>query len=449
MPTNLIDSAIFRDVYGTPEMRAVFDDRALVQAWLDVEAALAGAEAEVGLIPTEAAEEIVAHCRAELIDLDQLKSQTELVGYPILPLVRQVEKHCRDDLGAYIHWGATTQDITDTGTILQLARARDLLLERLGHIEVVLAGLAREHRDTVMAGRTHGQQAAPITLGYKLAVWLAELRRHRERFEDAADRLLVGQFAGAVGTLASLGGPGLEVQALMLRSLGLGAPPISWHTARDSLAEFACLLALLCTTLGKIAQEVALLQKTETAELEEGYEPGRGGSSTMPQKRNPIACEAILDITKQVRARVGPAIEDMLQDHERKTGRYHLEWGLLPEMCVLSHAALTHTLDLLRSLVVRPERMKRNLALSEGLIVSEAVMMRLAPHLGRQRAHDLIYEACMAAFEGGPPLRELLPANPDVAGALSADELDQLLDPANYTGLAGTFVDRVLAQMRA
>jgi 3-carboxy-cis,cis-muconate cycloisomerase len=445
MPANLIDSAIFRDVYGTPEMRALFDDRALVQAWLDVEAALARAEAEVGLIPAEAADEIASQCRAELIDLDDLKSQTELVGYPILPLVRQVGRRCRGDLGGYVHWGATTQDITDTGLILQLVRARELLLASLAEVELVLVDLTRRHRDTVMAGRTHGQQAAPITLGHKLAVWLAELRRHRQRLDESKERLLVGQFAGAVGTLASLGQPGLQVQERMLGLLGLGVPLIGWHTARDSLAEFACQLGLLAGTLGKLAQEVALLQKDETAEVEEGFEPGRGGSSTMPQKRNPIACEAMIDITKLVRGRVPLALEDMVQDHERKTGRYHLEWGVLPEMCVLIHAALAHARNIFRGCTVRPERMRRNLAQSEGLIASEAVMMRLASSLGRQRAHDVVYDACMAVSDGGRPLRDVLLANPDVVSAISADELDRLLDPANYTGLAAVFVDRVLA----
>jgi 3-carboxy-cis,cis-muconate cycloisomerase len=445
MPAHLIDSAIFRDIYGTPEMREIFDDRALVQAWLDAEAALARAEAEVGLIPPEAAEEIAANCRADLIDLDQLKAQTELVGYPILPLVRQVERHCRGEAGGYLHWGATTQDIMDTATALQLARARELFLGGLADLEGVVADLARRYRETPMAGRTHGQQAAPITFGYKVAIWLAELRRHRERIEACGPRLLVGELAGAVGTLASLGRPGPRVQELMLRALGLGVPPISWHTARDNLAEFACLLGLLAGTLGKIAQEIALLQKSETGEVEEGFEPGRGGSSTMPQKRNPISCEAIIGIAKIVRQDVALALDFMTPDHERATGPWHAEWEALPETCILANAALAHTLRADYQVAEQPERMGRNLALSEGLIASEAVMMRLAPRLGRQRAHDVVYDACMAALEGGEPLRRLLLTNPDVASVISADELDRLLDPANYTGLAAEFVDRVLA----
>ena len=444
MPVHVLDSAIFRDLYGSAAMRAVFEERALVQAWLDAESALAGAEAELGLIPTEAAEEIRSHCHADEIDLDELRAQTNLVGYPILPLIRQVERRCREDLGGYLHWGATTQDIMDTATVLQLSRARRLMLQDLAELESALSRLAREHRETVMAGRTHGQQATPITFGYKVAVWIDELRRHRQRFDAIGPRLLVGQFSGAAGTLASLGEIGLEVQERMLRELGLAPPAISWHSARDTLAEFACLLGLLTATLGKIAQEVALLQKTEIAELEEGFQPGRGGSSTMPQKRNPIACEAIIGIARVVKQDVALALDFMNPDHERATGPWHAEWEVLPEICVLSHGALTQALWLARNLAVRPDAMERNLQLSRGLIASEAVMMHLAPRLGRQRAHDVAYDACMESFETGRPLVQALLDQPDLARVTNRAELEHLLDPRNYTGLAARFVDRVL-----
>jgi 3-carboxy-cis,cis-muconate cycloisomerase len=235
----------------------------------------------------------------------------------------------------------------------------------------------------------------------------------------------------------------------MMRRLGLAVPPISWHAARDGFAEFACLLGLLCGTLGKIGQEIALLQKTETAEVEEGFQPGRGGSSTMPQKRNPIGCEALIGIASIVRQDVALALDAMSPDHERATGPWHAEWEVLPEVCVLAHAALRHSLDLFANLVVRPERMARNLALSGGLIASEARMMRLAPTLGRQRAHDLVYDACMRAYESGTPLATELLVDPAVAAALAPEQLDELLDPARYTGLSAAFVDRVLAEERA
>jgi 3-carboxy-cis,cis-muconate cycloisomerase len=357
-----------------------------------------------------------------------------------------VERHCRDGLGGFLHWGATTQDIMDTATALQLARARRLMLEAIDDLEAAMVDLARQHRGTVMAGRTHGQQATPITFGYKVAVWLDELRRHRQRFEAIGPRLLVGQFGGAAGTLASLGEPGLEVLERMPRALGLEPPAISWHTARDNLAEFACLLGLLTSTLGKIAQEVALLQKTELGEVEEGFEPGRGGSSTMPQKRNPIACEAIVGIARIVKQDVALALDCMNPDHERATGPWHAEWEVLPEICVLAHGAATQANWLLRHLLVRPDNMARNLELSGGLIASEAVMMHLAPRLGRQLAHDLVYEACMEAVTTGRPLIEALLARPDLAHAVTRTELGALLDPRNYIGLAERFVDRVLGE---
>ena len=246
-----------------------------------------------------------------------------------------------------------------------------------------------------------------------------------------------------------MGKPGLRVQELLCQKLGLGVPPISWHTARDGVAEVATVLGLLVGTLGKIAQEVALLQKTETAELEEGYQPGRGGSSTMPQKRNPIACEAIIGIAKIVRQDVALALDVMAPDHERATGPWHAEWEVVPELFVLSHGALSHSIGLLENLVIRPDRMARNLAFSEGLIASEAVMMRLSPLLGRQEAHDVVYDACMEAFEHDRSLRELLLQVPRVAAALPPAELDELLDPRNYTGLATDFVDRVLTLVYA
>jgi 3-carboxy-cis,cis-muconate cycloisomerase len=445
VPVHITDSAIFRDFYSSPPMRAVFDDQAQVQAWLDAEAALSLAEAKVGLIPGEAAEEIARVCRAELIDLDALRAGVNLVGYPILPLVRQIERNCQGEAGGYAHWGATTQDIMDTGTVLQLKQARELFLQDLDRLIDLAAGLARRYRDTPQAGRTHGQQAAPITFGYKVAIWVDELRRDRERIEACGPRLLVGQFSGAVGTLASVGPKGLEVQERMCARLGLGVPTISWHVARDNLAEFACHLGLLSGTLSRIAQEIALLQKTETAEVEEGFEPGRGGSSTMPQKRNPISCEVIVGIGKIVRQDVALVLDTMTPDHERATGPWHAEWEVLPEICVLTHAALAQALSLLENLVVRPDNMRRNLDLSAGLIVSEAVMMRLAPLLGRQRAHDVVYDACMLAYEQGRPLRELLLATPDIGSAVGAEALDEMLDPRNYVGLSAEFVDRVLA----
>jgi 3-carboxy-cis,cis-muconate cycloisomerase len=410
-----------------------------------VEAALARAQAAVGVIPASAAEEIARQAHAEHIDLEALRAQTEVVGYPILPLVRMLASRCGDGNGEYVHWGATTQDIMDSATVLQVRRAHRILTRDIERVIGVAAHLAGRYRDTPMAGRTHGQQALPITFGFKAAIWVAELARHRDRMRAIAPRLFVGQLAGAAGTLAALGAAGLAVQERMMADLDLAVPPIAWHVARDAFAEFVSLLALICGTTAKIGQEIALLQTTEVAEVEEGYVEGKGGSSTMPQKRNPITCEALVAIGMIAVQDAALMFAAMRPDHERATGPWHVEWEVIPEACILSGAALHHTIALLRDLIVRPERMARNLQLTQGLIASEAVMMALAPAVGRQRAHDIVYRAAMRAHEAGLALESILQRDPEVAPHLSADRLRAALDPSSYTGLSAEFVDRVLA----
>jgi 3-carboxy-cis,cis-muconate cycloisomerase len=442
--SHLLDSRIYRDLFGTAEMREIFSDQSLVQGWLDVEVALARAQAAVGVIPAPAADEIARQARAEHIDLEALKEQTQVVGYPILPLVRMLASRC-SGAGEYVHWGATTQDIMDTATVLQLRRAHRILTRDLRRLVEAAAHLAARYRDTPMAGRTHGQQALPITFGFKAAVWVAEVARHQERLQAIASRLFVGQLAGAAGTLAALGADGLVVQERMMAHLGLAVPPIAWHVARDAFAEFVALLALICGTAAKIGQEIALLQTTEVAEVEEVYVEGKGGSSTMPQKRNPITCEALMAIGTIVGQDAALMFAAMRPDHERATGPWHVEWEVIPETCLLAGGALHHTAVLLRDLIVRPDRMLRNLQLTEGLIVSEAVMMALAPAVGRQRAHAIVYHAAMRAVESGLPLESILQQDPEVTAHLSARQLRAALDPLTYTGLAAEFVDRVLA----
>ncbi|HYF48192.1 MAG TPA: adenylosuccinate lyase [Planctomycetota bacterium] len=438
------DSVLYRDMFGTTEMRAIFSDRGLVQRWLDVEAALAQAEAEVGIVPADAAAKIKAAARVENINWEELSRGANLVGYPILSLVKQIEKATGPEAGKYIHWGATTQDIMDSANALQVRDARRLLTADLEKIIEKFASLAVVHRNTIMAGRTHGQQALPITFGYKLAVYVAELRRHQERLEATPKRCEFVEFAGAAGTLATVGEKGLDVQRRMAAILDLNVPPISWHTSRDGLAEFVCVLGMMASTLGKFAQEIALLQRTEIAEVEEGFVPGRGGSSTMPQKRNPIASEAIIGASKVVRQLVPAMLDAMLPDNERATGPWHTEWLALPEAAVLTHGIFHKTLEILNGLVIHPENMKRNLAISRGLINSEAVMIELAKSLGRQKAHDVVYKVSMRAVQSGKPLREELAAEPDVSKHLQMQEIDRLLDPASYTGLAAQMVDGVL-----
>ena len=448
MASHVVDSEIFKDIFGSAAMRAVFSDEGLVRRWLQVEAALARAEAKLGVIPEWAAAEISRKAVPENIDLERLRAETELVGYPILPLVRQLAQACEGGAGEYIHWGATTQDIMDTAMVLQLKDALGLIRDGLVELEDRLATLAEAYRDTPMAGRTHGQQALPITFGYKVAVWLAETHRHLKRLAELEGRVLVGQLGGAVGTLAAVGERGLEIQRLFLKELGLGVPEIAWHVARDRVAEVVCFLGLLTATLGKIAQEIALLSRTELAEVREPFAAGRGASSTMPQKSNPIGAEAVIALTKVVRQQVPIALDAMVQDGERGTGPWLAEWECVPEAFILTAGALSQLNRILGGLEVDVNRMARNLGLSGGLIMAEAVVMALAPQLGRQRAHELVYAACRRAEAEGLSLVEVLRADPELTRHLEAGDLKRLLDPDGYVGVAGAFVDRVVGLVR-
>jgi 3-carboxy-cis,cis-muconate cycloisomerase len=446
MPTHVTDSHIFRDFYSSEAMAAIFEDRRLIQYWLDTEAALARAQARLQIIPQSAADEITCRAKAEEIDLDGLRQSMKLVGYPVVGLVKQLAARCQGDAGRYVHWGATTQDIMDTGNVLQLRAALDLLEGDLGRLVEILAGLARTHRDTVMAGRTHGQHALPITFGFKVAVWVDELRRHAERLDQCRPRLLRCSFHGAAGTLASLGDQGLAVHGALAEELGLAPAAIAWHTARDSFGEFVAICGLLTATLGKLAREIAVLQQNEFGEVEEPFILGKGASSTMPQKRNPILCETVIGIAQVVRQHTPSMLSAMQPEHERAMGEWHVEWDLLPHTCQLTHAALKHSIAIFDGLVVHVEQMRRNLDLTGGLIVAEAVMMHLGEFVGRQQAHDVVYNACAQALSQGRSLFETLLAMPDVTAHIDEARLRQLTDPAAYVGLAPHFVDRVLGQ---
>ena len=445
MPSSVYDSAIFRDMFGTPAMRAVFSDEALAQRYVDVEVALARAEAKVGVIPIDAADAIAKAAATLVTDLPRLKAETDIVGYPIIGIVHQLAK-AAGEAGGFVHWGATTQDIMDTATVLQIRDAFVLVEADLVAIERALAGLAAKHRDTVMAGRTHLQHALPITFGFKAAVWLSMIRRHRERLAQLRPRVLVVQFSGAAGTLASLGDKGLEVQAALAAELGLAQPDITWHVARDGLAEAGAFLGLVTGSLAKIAVDVMLMMQTEIGEAFEPFVPGRGSSSTMPQKRNPISCEMIVALAKAVRAQVGLLLDAMATDHERATGPWHLEWIAVPEAFIAAAGALAQARFMLEGLIVEPAAMRRNLDLTGGLISAEAVMMALAPHTGRGAAHDLVYACCRAAIEQGTPLIDQLAKSPEITRHFDTAGLARLVDPANYLGVAGQMVDRMLAK---
>ncbi|MGZ3281200.1 MAG: class-II fumarase/aspartase family protein [Xanthobacteraceae bacterium] len=446
MTATALDSAIFRDIFTTPEMRDVFSDERRTSYYLEIERALARAQARLGIIPEKAAREIERQCRIENIDLARLKQQTERIGYPILGVVQQIVDLCADGLGEWCHWGATTQDITDTAAIMQIRAALELVEKDMEAIAAALADLSRRYRDTPMAGRSNLQQAVPLTFGFKTAALLAAMQRHRERLAQLRPRILVGEFGGAVGTLASLGGDGLKVQVAMMKELGLGQPDIAWHTVRDRIGEVACFLGLLTGTLGKISMDVKLLMQTEVAEVYEPFHEARGSSSTMPQKRNPISCLYIHSTVALVRQHVAALLEAAVADPERSTGPWEIEWISLPEIFLLASGALAQTKLLVCGLEVDADRMRANLDLTKGMIVSEAVMMGLGPYLGRQRAHDLVYDICRKVATTGVPLVDLLAQNADISKHLTRAELDKMCDPASYLGLAGEMVDRVLAR---
>jgi 3-carboxy-cis,cis-muconate cycloisomerase len=444
MGSTVFDSVLFRDMFGTAEMRAVFADDALIARYLEAEVALARAQARLGVVPKTAADAIEAAAHSIQIDLEKLRRETEIVGYPILPLVHQLSE-AAGEAGGYVHWGATTQDIMDTANVLQIRTALRIVARDLCEIRDILATMARKYRNTPMAGRTHLQQALPVTFGYKAAVWLSSIDRHIERIDQALPRILLGEFSGAAGTLASVGDGGLEMQKLFCEELGLHQPPITWHVARDGIAESVTLLGLITGTLGKIATDVMLMSASEFGEVSEPFVPGRGASSTMPQKRNPISSELMLAAAKAVRQHVAAMLDGMIHDFERATGPWHLEWVSLPESFLLTASSLANAKFMLAGLVVHELRMLKNLDLTQGLIVAEAVMMAAAPKLGRQRAHDIVYDACRKAIEGGGQLADILADVPEIAEALGGkDAIRRHCDPANYLGLCGPMVDRVL-----
>lgn len=350
MPAALIDSEIFGDIFSTKEIRTVWSDHNRTQKYLDIEAALSQVQAEFGIIPQDAAEEIVRHCRVEKIDFVRLKKDTERIGYPVLGVVSQLNDLCRDGLGQYCHWGATTQDITDTATVLQIRESLAIIERELTGVRESLVVLVRRHRDTLMIGRSNLQHAIPITFGYKLATILAGMERHHQRLQELKPRVLVGEFGGACGTLASLGGDGLKVRDALLQRLGLGRPPIAWHTVRDSIAEIGAFLGMLGGALGKIAMDVKLLMQTEVAEVYEPFHYGRGSSSTMPQKRNPISSCYIHASVSVVRQYAAALMDAMVADHERSTGPWEIEWIVLPNICCLIVGALRQTRLLLEGL---------------------------------------------------------------------------------------------------
>ena len=447
MSASIIDSRIFGDMFSDAAMRQVWSDENRTAKYLDIERALAKVQGQLGIIPQEAADEIVRNCDVSTIDWPRLKAKTEQIGYPIIAVVNHINARCRDRLGEYCHWGATTQDITDTAAVLQIREGLALIEQDLAELSGALARLARTHRDTPVIGRSNLQQATPITFGYKMASILAGIERHRERLRQLKPRVLVGEFGGASGTLSSLEKGAMETQAALMAELGLGQPLISWHTVRDNFAEVGAFLGLVGGSLGKIAMDVKLMMQTEVAEVFEPFAPGRGSSSTMPQKRNPISCLYIHANISVVRQLAASLMDAMVADHERSTGPWEIEWVALPEIFCLLSGALKQAKFILTGLEVDVQQMRHNIDITHGLVMSEAVMMGLGPYMGREYAHDLVYDICREALRQKRHLLELLAEHPEIRRHVTREQLEGFCNPMNNLGQAGVMVDRVLASL--
>lgn len=437
---------------STDAMLAVFAPTSMVQRMLDVEAALARALAAAGVIPADAVAPIEAACRADRLDAEALTAAAASAGNLAIPLVKQLTARVAEhaaDAAKYVHWGATSQDIIDSGMVLQLRDALDQIAAGVDALCDVLARQAAAYRDTPMIGRTWLQQALPITLGLKFAQWLDALERHRTRLAQLRTRALALQFGGAAGTLASLGDAAPAVARALASDLSLPLPSVPWHTQRDRVTEAATVLGLLTGTLGKIARDVSLQMQTEVGELAEPSASGKGGSSTMPHKRNPVGCAAALTAAARVPGLVATMLSAMVQEHERALGGWQAEWETLPDIARLCAGALANITEIAAGLDVDTTRLAENLGMTRGLILGEAVMLALGASIGRLRAHELVEHAARKAIASGRTLREVLGDDPDVTRVLSNEQLDGLFDPARYSGQARQFVDAVLEGYRA
>lgn len=430
-------------IASTPQMDTLFSEQAEVQAWLDVEAALARAQARLGIVPEEAAREISARADVSAFDLERLRAEIVHAVHPIMPLVRALSELCSHGHGEYVHWGATTQDVLDTGLVLRLRQADTIIRNDLGALISALRSQALGHRDTAMAGRTHGQYAVPISLGYKLAVWVDELERHLATLNSIRSDVMVGQFGGATGTLASLGMAGLDVRRELMVELDLGEPRITWHVARDRLAHHTFVLSMIAASIQRLAAEIVTLQRNEMAEVYEPYHRGKIGSSTMPHKRNPALSEAIWTLGELVKNDVRTALSSLGSLHERDKAVFSVETDYIPRVCRHTHRMIRAITMVVVGLTVNAERMLETIEASGGQLFSESVMMRLAARIGRQQAHDIVHDVAMTAFESGGHLLEFLQRDQRITAVLEPGELDRLFDLRDVIAVAGALVDEV------
>jgi 3-carboxy-cis,cis-muconate cycloisomerase len=444
---NLLDP-----LFRSQAVEKVFSNRATLQGMLDFEAALARAEARAGFIPASAAPAIEAKCRAELYDMTALARAAASAGNLAIPLVKQLTllvAQKEKEAARYVHWGATSQDAIDTGRVLQLRQALALITSELDLFAAALGELAHKNRTTLIAARTWMQQALPTTFGLKVAGWLDAIDRHRARLSETQERCLVLQFGGAVGTMAALGARGLDVAANLAKELQLPLPDLPWHSHRDRMVEVATTLGLCCGTLGKLARDISLHTQTEVAEVFEPSAGSRGGSSTMPHKHNPVTCAVVLSAAVRIPPLVSTMLAAMVQEQERGLGGWHAEWETLPDIVRLTAGALHHLTTTVSELEIEPERMRKNLDVTHGLIFAEAVAMALSEKMPRSDAHELVQQASSRARDERRELRSILAQDVVIKANFSEPELDRLFTPANYLGVADQFIDRVLARSAA
>src|ERR1700726_264866 len=432
-----------------PGIRALYRLENRWQAWLDVEAALARAQADLGIIPPEAAAAIARAARLEFLDRVRIDEGFARTGHTIVPLVWELSRIVGEPHGGWVHWGATTQNITQTGDLLVLRRAHRIFLRLIAEALAAMADLAERGADMPISGRTHGQHAVPATFGYKPAVWIDEMIRHVERLYQVAPRLFVAMLGGGAGTFASLGKRGPAVQAAMGEHLGMEPMRVPSRTLGDPLAENICLFGLLAATCSKIAREIFTLMKTEFGEVEEPVPPGTVGSSTMPQKRNPKLCQDIVAAAAEVRASVPLALEATQTEHEADRTTSLIMDAAEARASIALGDALSRLVEVMRGLHLDPERMRRNLDLGGGLIMAEAVMLDLGAQIGRQHAHDVVYDAAQSAFVEGRPFGAVLAEDPRVTAHLDRKAIEGLLDPTAYTGLCAEMAREAAARARA
>jgi 3-carboxy-cis,cis-muconate cycloisomerase len=448
MTDPLTPSSLHGPLFGSAVMRAIVADQARLQRMLDVEAALARAEAAVGVIPLSAVGPIAAACHAENFDVSALGQAAVPAGNVAIPLVKALTAavaQTNEEAARFVHWGATSQDIIDTALVLELGAALDALDGDLGRAIVAFSALAERYRATPVAGRTWLQHALPIPFGLKLAGYAAALARSRKRLAWLREQALVLQFGGAAGTLAALGPAGVAVAQRLAAELRLPLPEAPWHAHRDRLAEVAAALAILVGICGKIARDITLLMQTDVAEAREPAAAGRGGSSTMPQKRNPVAATIALAAATMAPNLCATILAAEVGEHERATGAWQAEWPTFPALLLVASGALRATVEIGEGLEVNGERMRANLDATGGQIMAEAIMIALGAKLGRLEAHRLVEEACRKASAQKRHLKSVLQEDARVTGEISPDELARLFDPLAYQGAAQTFIDRLLA----